>query len=114
MFVAESGCIAATMRSYHTTKAVTWSKGPVLQVVLWSLGDHVTSLSNSAQGTFDGKREKLSSRLTLKVSNSTYACICTNLWDRLSAPSCPHSNHVQHCSLGNNSMLDATPPQLLR
>lgn len=39
----------------------------LLQVVLWSLGDHVTSLSNHAQGTFDGKREKLSSRLTLKV-----------------------------------------------
>ena len=42
----------------------------LLQVVLWSLGDHVTSLSNHAQGTFDGKRERLSSRLTLKVCNN--------------------------------------------
>jgi len=39
-----------------------------MQVVLWSLADHVTNLSIHDQGTFDGKREKLSSRLTLKVS----------------------------------------------
>ncbi len=41
-----------------------------MQVVLWSLADHVTNLSIHDQGTFDGKREKLSSRLTLKVSTA--------------------------------------------
>ena len=39
-----------------------------MQVVLWSLADHVTNLSVHDQGTFDGKREKLASRLTLQVS----------------------------------------------
>lgn len=49
------------------------------QVVLWSLGDHVTSLSNHAQGTFDGKREQLSSRLTLKVYSPIW-CMCKADW----------------------------------
>ena len=43
----------------------------LLQVVLWSLADHVSSLSVHDQGTFDGKREKLSCRSTLKVSHKT-------------------------------------------
>ncbi|DBA66351.1 TPA: hypothetical protein ACH3X2_002340 [Trebouxia sp. C0005] len=42
------------------------SGGKDTNVVLWSLADHVTNLSIHDQGTFDGKREKLSSRLTLK------------------------------------------------
>ena len=40
-----------------------------MQVVLWSLADHVSGLSVHDQGTFDGKREKLSSRTTLKASH---------------------------------------------
>ena len=55
------------MRSCLSARKYIKLHSVLLQVVLWSLGDHVTSLSNHAQGTFDGKRERLSSRLTLKV-----------------------------------------------
>ena len=43
--------------------------------MLWSLADHVTNLSVHDQGTFDGKREKLASRLTLQVRGRKILCI---------------------------------------
>ncbi|KAL3137237.1 hypothetical protein ABBQ32_006786 [Trebouxia sp. C0010 RCD-2024] len=49
-----------------TSEPLVASGGSDTNVVLWSLADHVTNLSVHDQGTFDGKREKLASRLTLQ------------------------------------------------
>ena len=46
-----------------------------LQVLLWSLGDHVSTLADGTAGSFGGAETRVAARTVLKVSTRALLCI---------------------------------------
>ncbi len=46
-----------------------------LQVLLWSLGDHVSTLADGTAGSFDGVETRVAARTVLKVSIRDLLCV---------------------------------------
>ena len=46
-----------------------------MQVLLWNLGDHVSTLADGTAGSFDGAETRVAARTVLKVSTRDLLCI---------------------------------------
>ena len=48
-----------------------------MQVLLWSLGDHVSTLADGTAGSFDGAETRVAARTVLKVSTRPCYASCS-------------------------------------